>query len=151
MTDRLKTPLRVELQDDRNSFKLISPLEYLDPGHGLIQVPANFLTDFASLRGMRTAAVALLVLGALLSALSLKVGALVQILGFVCLALYAAVVNYGQVAATLHDWLYTCCDLPRAAADQVFYNALRSTGHARWRARLMWAGVRLGGHFRYGK
>lgn len=57
---------------------------------------------------------------------------------------------YGHAAAVLHDWLYRTCLLPREEADQVFFNALRSSGIARWRAWLMWGGVRIGGASRYG-
>ena len=56
---------------------------------------------------------------------------------------------YGHAAAVLHDQLYETGDLPRAAADRVFLNALRSSGLARWRAWLMYAGVRIGGQLRY--
>lgn len=63
---------------------------------------------------------------------------------------YALLGSYGQVAATIHDYLYTSGNLPRAEADRVFFNALRSSGIARWRAWLMWAGVRIGGTKYYG-
>ena len=56
---------------------------------------------------------------------------------------------YGHAAATLHDWLYRRGSLKRAEADRVFYNALRSSGIARWRAWLMYGGVRLGGFGAY--
>lgn len=57
---------------------------------------------------------------------------------------------YGHAAAVLHDWLYRTCLLPREEADRVFFNALRSSGIARWCAWLMWGGVRIGGARRYG-
>ncbi|MFP5338161.1 MAG: DUF1353 domain-containing protein [Gammaproteobacteria bacterium] len=47
----------------------------------------------------------------------------------------------------LHDWLYRRA--LRKDADRVFLNALRSSGIARWRAYLMFAGVRIGGASRY--
>ena len=56
---------------------------------------------------------------------------------------------YGHAAAVLHDQLYATGELSRAAADRVFLNALRSSGIARWRSWLMYAGVRLGGRWRY--
>lgn len=56
---------------------------------------------------------------------------------------------YGHAAATLHDWLYSSGLVPRKSADRIFREALRATGIARWRAWLMWAGVRLGGSSHY--
>lgn len=53
-------------------------------------------------------------------------------------------------AAVLHDFLYRGALLPREQADRVFFNALRSSGIARWRAWLMFLGVRLFGASRYG-
>ena len=52
---------------------------------------------------------------------------------------------YGHAAAVLHDWLYRSGMLSRKDAAEVFYNALRSSGIARWRTWIMWAGVRIGG------
>jgi len=58
---------------------------------------------------------------------------------------------YGHAAATLHDWLYSSGLVTRSSADRIFREALRTSGIARWRAWLMWAGVRLGGtsHYRH--
>lgn len=57
--------------------------------------------------------------------------------------------QYGHAAAALHDYLYETGKLSRKAADRVFLNALRSSGHARWRSWLMYAGVRIGAASRY--
>lgn len=57
--------------------------------------------------------------------------------------------GYGHAAATLHDYLYKNGYLPRKDCDNVFYHALRSTGIANWRARLMWLGVRAFGWLFY--
>lgn len=62
---------------------------------------------------------------------------------------FALLGQYGHAAAVLHDWLYSSGQLSRDAADRVFLNALRSSGIARWRAYLMFAGVRIGGASRY--
>ncbi|MGV6473514.1 DUF1353 domain-containing protein [Azotobacter vinelandii] len=56
---------------------------------------------------------------------------------------------YGHAAATVHDWLYAAGRLTRRDADRVFLDALRSSGIARWRAWLLWAGVRLAGRRAY--
>ena len=62
---------------------------------------------------------------------------------------FALLGSYGHAAAVIHDWLYTTGELSRPEADLVFHEALRSSGIARWRAWLMWAGVRVGGLWRY--
>jgi hypothetical protein len=64
---------------------------------------------------------------------------------------YALLGAYGHAAAVLHDHIYTTGALPRLDADRVFRNALRSSGIARWRAWIMWAGVRAGGASRYSR
>ncbi len=141
--------LRVELLSDRTTWRLLAPFSYLDPDHGLVVAPAGFATDFASVRPVRTLAVALLIAGLLVCLLLPALGSLLLATGVVALVLYAAVVGYGQEAAALHDWLYTSRELSRAAADRVLLNAMRSSGIARWRAWVMWAGVRIGGKSRY--
>lgn len=83
----------------------------------MIEVPAGFTTDFASVPRWPLT--------------------------------FALLGQYGNAAAVLHDWLYSSGQLSREAADRVFLNALRSSGIARWRAYLMWAGVRIGGASRY--
>lgn len=62
---------------------------------------------------------------------------------------FALLGQYGHAAAALHDHLYATGKLSRKAADRVFLNALRSSGHARWRSWLMYAGVRIGAASRY--
>lgn len=51
----------------------------------------------------------------------------------------------GHAAAVLHDWLYSCHAVDRKTADNLFYEALVALGISRWRAYLMWIGVRAGG------
>ena len=63
-------------------------------------------------------------------------------------AVLALFVGYGFPAAVIHDYLYSASGVARADADNVFYNALRASGVAKWRAGLMYAGVRaFGGMF----
>lgn len=57
--------------------------------------------------------------------------------------------DVGHAAAVIHDRLYSAGLLSRSASDRVLLNALRSSGVSRWRAWLMWAGVRVGGRSRY--
>ncbi|MCG6540158.1 DUF1353 domain-containing protein [Pseudomonas sp. KSR10] len=114
---RFPNTLQAELQPDRKTWRLLAPFSYLDPDHGLIEVPAGFITDFASVPRWPLT--------------------------------FALLGQYGHAAAVLHDWLYATGNRSREAADRVFLNALRSSGIARWRAYLMFAGVRFGGAFRY--
>lgn len=64
--------------------------------------------------------------------------------------IYALFAGYGNYASTIHDYLYSRKTMSRKDADEVFYQALRSEGVAKWRAKLMWAGVRIGGRKAYG-
>lgn len=64
-------------------------------------------------------------------------------------AVLAFFVGYGFPAAVVHDYLYSASGVARADADNVFYNALRASGVAKWRASLMYAGVRVFGRFFY--
>lgn len=149
--NRFQEPLRVELAIAAGDARLLGNFTYRDPVHGVISVPASFDTDFASVKPLRTIAWGLLVLSLVLGWFWPGVGACVGSLGYGAFALYAGVVGYGDAAAVIHDRLYWTAELSRKDADRVFYNALRSSGVARWRARLMWAGVRIGGHWRYNK
>lgn len=115
--NRYMQSLQVELQTDREIWRLVAPFSYLAPSHGLITVPAGFETDFASVPRWPLT--------------------------------FALLGSYGHAAAVIHDWLYTSGELSRADADRVFHEALRSSGIARWRAWLMWGGVRVGGAGRY--
>lgn len=115
--NRFPNPLQTELQPDRKTWRLLAPFSYLDPDHGLIEVPAGFTTDFASVPRLPLT--------------------------------FALLGSYGHAAAVMHDCLYRSRQLPRKDADRVFLNALRSSGIARWRAWLMFAGARIGGAHRY--
>lgn len=115
--NRFPNPLQAELQPDRKTWRLLAPFSYLDADHGMIEAPAGFETDFASVPR--------------------------------CPLMFTLMGQYGHAAAVLHDWLYSSGNLSREAADRVFFNALRSSGIARWRAYAMWAGVRIGGGRRY--
>lgn len=48
-------------------------------------------------------------------------------------------------AAVVHDYLYSQGKLSRAECDAVFKEAIIVSGEPRWRAWLMYAGVRIGG------
>lgn len=148
--NRFPLPLKALLPIQGERAELLGGFLFEDPDHGLVQVPAGFSTDFASVKPLRTIALVLLVLSLLVGWFLPEAGAVIGSLGYGALMLYASVVGYGGAAATIHDRLYATADLSRTAADAVFFNALRASGVARWRAWLMWVGVRIGGRWRYG-
>jgi hypothetical protein len=51
----------------------------------------------------------------------------------------------GNEAAVVHDFLYTTRPCSRKDADEVFYEAVLASGVPKWRAWIMWAGIRAGG------
>ena len=63
---------------------------------------------------------------------------------------YLAVGGMGERAAVVHDYLYGGGLCSRADADAVFRACLIACRVSRWRAWLMWAGVRLAGGRYYG-
>jgi hypothetical protein len=48
-------------------------------------------------------------------------------------------------AAVVHDYLYSCHQVPRNVADAVLREASRVTGVPGWRRWMMWAAVRVFG------
>ncbi|MDF3936646.1 DUF1353 domain-containing protein [Pseudomonas citronellolis] len=119
---RFLTTLQTE-QQGKWQHRLLADL-VLEDERGTFIAPAGFITNFASLQVLHNA---------------------------VLFVLFALVAGYGNLAATIHDQLYTEGRLPRRDCDAVFYRALRAEGVARWRAWIMWAGVRLGGASHYNK
>lgn len=63
--------------------------------------------------------------------------------------IFALFAGYGNYASTVHDYLYSRQVYGRKECDAIFYEALREEGVAKWRAWLMWAGVRIGGKKAY--
>ena len=118
---RFTTTLKTE-QTDRRTHTLLADLVLADDDERTIIVPSGFTTDFASIKVLHNAFL---------------------------FVLFALVSGYGNYAATVHDWLYEHGSLTRKEADAVLYRALRAEGVARWRAWLMWAGVRIGGAKQY--
>ncbi|MBP5971142.1 DUF1353 domain-containing protein [Pseudomonas iridis] len=118
---RFVTTLKTE-QADRRTYTLLDDLVLADDDERVITVPAGFITDFASIKVLHNAFL---------------------------FVLFALVSGYGNYAATVHDWLYENGELSRKEADAVLYRALRAEGVARWRAWLMYVGVRLGGAKQY--
>lgn len=117
----------------RRLYLMLDDFTYNDEVFGPITVKKGFKTNYASLDALRN---------------------------LFLFPLYALLADYGDKAATIHDWLYsgnpitlgdgTTRVLTREEADAVFYRALRDEGIARWRAATFYAGVRIGGakHFK---
>ena len=53
--------------------------------------------------------------------------------------------DYGQAAASVHDYLYTYGTLSRKDIDSIFHRALLDTGLDKFRSYVMFLGVRLFG------
>ncbi|KAF1061062.1 MAG: hypothetical protein GAK45_02336 [Pseudomonas citronellolis] len=118
---RFLTTLQTE-QLGKWEHRLLADL-VLEDELGTFTAPAGFVTNFASLQVLHNA---------------------------LLFVLFALVAGYGNLAATIHDQLYTAASMSRSDCDAVFYRALRAEGVARWRAWIMYAGVRLGGASHYG-
>lgn len=117
---RFLSTLKVE-QLGRTTFRLIDQLVF-ETRECVITVPVGYVTNFASLESLH------------------------NILLF---PLYALLSGYGNYASTIHDYLYSEGCYSRKECDDIFYDALRAEGLARWRAYLFWLGVRLGGKSHY--
>lgn len=112
----------------RRLYQVLDDFTYNDEVYGPITVREGFQTNYASLDSLRNIAL---------------------------FPLYALLADYGDRAATIHDWLYSGHPirlangslryLTRQEADEVFYRALRDEGIARWRAGIFYIGVRIGG------
>lgn len=53
--------------------------------------------------------------------------------------------NRAPRSAVLHDWLYTCRELPRKQCDDIFLCAMEAEEVPAWIRFAMYRGVRLGG------
>ena len=132
---------------------LLDSMVFNDPVHGLVIVPSGFESDLASIRVLREVcrwAAAGALVGWIFAWGWLAIALLA--LAIAALALYGLLAGYGMRAAILHDWMYTEGVLTRSECDAVFYRALTTgDGTARWRAAILWLGVRLGGSTSYTK
>ena len=102
---------------DHRLWRLTRPLIFAKETGGFITAPVNFITDGASCP---------------------------RILWALC----APMTGPQAEAAVLHDYLYSLdCDLPynRKLADEIFYNAMVDNGTTPARAKMIYAGVRVGG------
>jgi hypothetical protein len=113
-------------QVGKRLYLMLSDFSFDDEVFGKIVVPKGFVTNYASLDALRN---------------------------IVLFPIYALLADYGDMAATVHDWLYTKGTLitvngkqvrpTRQQADEIFYRALRSEGIAKWRANMFFYGVRM--------
>lgn len=116
----------------KREYYLLADFTYVDDVFGSITAKQGFHTNFASLDSLHNV---------------------------VLFPVWALVAGYGDKAATIHDWLYGGHPIVRAdgsfyyptrkECDEIFFRALRCEGIARWRAQIMYAGVRVGGKSHY--
>lgn len=115
--------LRYTGEDDR--WQLLAPFACLWDG-GKIEVPPGFVTDLSSIPQMLQSVV--------------------------------PVVGPQNLPAVVHDYIYARAGrmpdgstFTRKAADALFLAGLEAAGVSWWRRRAMYAAVRLGGRFFWGK
>lgn len=122
------SPLHMEYIDRKN-VKLLMPFVYECTVHQKrIVVPAGFISDGASVHILRTIGM---------------------------FGLHSLLVTYGKRAAIVHDYLYRTPGLgySKSDTDEIYYSALRADGVSKWRAWLLYSGVRWFGQaawLRYG-
>jgi hypothetical protein len=124
-SDALVVEVLTAERDGRVTAKLLQGFSFTpsEPGAETISVPVGFVTDFASVPW-----------------------------GF-----WNIEPPLGQSgrAAVVHDYLYATRGLDgrysRAQADAIFREALGVLGVARWKRRLLWAAVRVGGRGGWGR
>lgn len=120
-------PLRLELMRDpqgrplltragRQLWRLLERFRYLSEVAGLVEVPAGFVTDLASVPQW-----ALVLIG-----------------------------ETAQEPSLPHDFAYSKGTMPRATADKMLLEACLCTGVPKWKAYVIYAGVRVGGGGHYG-
>ena len=57
---------------------------------------------------------------------------------------HALLKNHAFIASTVHDYTYRC-GMDRQLSDSLFYHTMLAEGVPRWKACLLWLGVRIGG------
>lgn len=136
-----KFPVTLKLEHTEHRFKRRVLEDFIYTRNKMV-VPEGFVTDLASIQPLR----------------------------FILPAMYALLSGYGDRAAVVHDYLYcrrgyifvgsgniagneSCGEyscspfvsVSRKRADQIFKQALRDEGVARWRAAIFYYGVRAFG------
>lgn len=141
-------------QVSRWEFSLVDPLVFSDGEFGAQLVPAEFVSDLASIRILREVArwsLMSALTGSVLSAQHPWIDQALLVVAFLALGLFAICSGYNLRSSILHDKLYSDGLLSRKECDAVFYRAQRADGTARWRAAIFWLGVRLGGRWSYNR
>lgn len=119
-------PLQLELMRDerglplltrqgRQLWRLLCRFRYQSDVAGLVDVPAGFITDLASVPQW-----ALALIG-----------------------------ETAQEPSLPHDFAYSKGGMSRATADKMLYEACIATGVPKWKAWIIYAGVRVGGGSHY--
>lgn len=98
-------------RDGRQLYKVLCRFRYQSDVAGLIDVPAGFVTDLASLPQI-----------------------VLSVFG-----------DIAQEPSVPHDFAYSKQVMSRALADKMLYEACLLTGVPKWKARAIYAGVRIGG------
>lgn len=114
------------------NYLLLNDLVFQDPVFGPIRAKRGFNTNYASIDVLK------------------KLG---------MFAFYAMLADYGDYAATIHDWLYSGYGIERAdgtvyyptrkECDEILKRALIAEGVDKFRAEIFYLGVRLGGQSHY--
>lgn len=63
--------------------------------------------------------------------------------------IYLFLNGYSDMAGVIHDYLYSVGKYPRKLADQVLREACLVIGIPKWKAEMIYCGVRVGGASRY--
>lgn len=126
LTERLSPLVCKFLRGDL--YQLVQDLTYDDPVFGRITAKRGFITDLATIKGLKNP---------------------------FTFPVYLYLVTYGDVAAALHDWLYTYAmndagrSLSRKECDQIFKRVLIETGHSRFMSQTFYLGTRTFGGSRF--
>lgn len=113
----LKPRLTARWDSQKKKWQLTAIMYVQSKRFGIIEVAAGFFTDLATIHYLPIPYLAMILSG------------------------------YGVEAAVVHDWLYHTGQLTRKQSDYVYYEVLRQTGTARWRALIFYAGARAFGWY----
>ena len=113
-----------------------------------ISVPKGFITDFASVPKLTSPLFTLIGLGLYL--LGFDTLGVIILLIICALSWFREWGKHGK-AAVIHDRLYQTHEVTRRMADLIFYEAMLIGGTKKWKAKLMYFGVRIFGFLAWRK
>ena len=147
MSSSFTSPLWVTPLPGGRRWKLLRSFSYhigSKKSRHIIKVPKGFITDFASTDVLQGVAVTLILIYAIFMRILPDWAGYI----FLLIILLAILITpYGKQGkgAVLHDYLYHTRQVSRAMSDLIFYEAMKVGGTGKWKARLMYLGVRLFG------